>query len=65
MSKQQVLRVIHTTPCRRDVLIPAMEKLNEHELSALWQLIQNVSEESFRNGEKQVLRNIGRYAGRF
>ena len=65
MSKQQVLRVIHTTPCRRDVLIPAMEKLDEQELSALWHLVQNVSEESQRNGERQVFRNIGRYPGRF
>lgn len=64
MWKRELIAVMHQNVCRREILIPAMDKLNEIEQEALARLIKEIESSSRREGERSIYRNHGKFMGR-
>lgn len=64
MWKRELIAVMHQNACRREILIPAMDKLNEIEQEALARLIKEIESSSRREGERSIYKNPGKFIGR-
>lgn len=52
MIKRHIRAELHRLRCNRAALLPMLEKLEKHELEALWRLIQTIKEDS-QAGKKE------------
>ena len=61
MIKRHLVALMHQSRCDRTALIPALDKLEENELQALWRLIQNIKDDASRDGRRKGAREPWRY----
>lgn len=56
MVTRYLTSLFNRARCRRDVLIPMLDKLDAQEQEALWRLLQNVQTDAQRDGQRQGAR---------
>tara|TARA_Y100000034_G_scaffold118266_1_gene158765 strand:- start:617 stop:805 length:189 start_codon:yes stop_codon:yes gene_type:complete len=61
MIKRHLVALPHQERCDRAVLIPALEKLEPHELQALWRLLQHIKDDAARDGARKGAREFWRH----
>ena len=54
MIRRHLEARIHRSRCRRDILLPMLDKLDERELEALYHLIENVADDEQRRGMRRL-----------
>ena len=52
MIKQHLRAELHRSRCNRAALLPMLDKLDKHELEALWRLIQTIKEDAKMDGKR-------------
>lgn len=61
MNKRHIVAFLHKKRCDQAVLVPALDKLEERELRALWGLFQNIQRDAISAGKRKGAREPRRY----
>lgn len=56
LIKSRLISLFHRTRCRRDILVPMLDKLEDRELESLLRFVREVEEEGERSGQRKAAR---------